>query len=188
MSVGLGPPQISPDGKWVWDGQKWLPIPPVEGAVAAPAAASIPYLAQEPQPAAEVVNAPVEISPPLWQQPASPTQLSPYRIGAAGAVGLLIIVVLLNATNIISIPWPWIAAEPTVTMIHGSPQPIVSDYVLANTFLNNALGAALSQLGLGTTAFAGPGPVRRVSTTLRISSLQSRRRPSRVRWRSWEPA
>ena len=146
MSVGLGPPQISPDGKWVWDGQKWLPIPPVEGAVAAPAAASIPYLAQEPQPAAEVVNAPVEISPPLWQQPASPTQLSPYRIGAAGAVVLLIIVVLLNATNIISIPWPWIAAEPTVTMIHGSPQPIVSDYVLANTFLNNALGPAIVSL------------------------------------------
>jgi hypothetical protein len=142
MSVGLGPPQVSPDGKWIWDGQKWLPIPQAEPV--APAAASIPYSAPEPEPAAYVYSP--EVSPPLWQQPAGPTQLSPYRIGAAGAVVLLLIVVLLNATNIISIPWPWIAAEPTVTMIHGSPKPIVSDYVLADRFLNLELGPAIVSL------------------------------------------
>jgi predicted flap endonuclease-1-like 5' DNA nuclease len=143
MSVDLGPPQISPDGKWIWDGQKWLPIPPAEPAEPA---ASIPYPAPEPEPVAYVYS-PAEANPPAWQQPAAPTRLSPYRIGAAGAVVLLVIVVVLNATNIISIPWPWIAAEPTVTMIHGSPPPIVSDYVLADRFLNLELGPAIVSLG-----------------------------------------
>jgi len=146
VSVGLGPPQVSPDGKWIWDGQNWLPIPPAEGATAAPAPGAIPYLAPEPQPAADVAYAAAEMSPPLWQQPAAQTQLSPYRIGAAGAVVLLIIVVVLNATNIISIPWPWLAAGPTVTMIHASPRPIVSDYVLADRFLNVELGPAIVSL------------------------------------------
>jgi hypothetical protein len=142
MSVGLGPPQVSPDGKWIWDGQKWLPIPP-SGEV--PPAASIPYSAPQPEPAAAVYS-PAEMSPPLWQEPASTTQLSPYRIGAAGAVVLLLAVVVLNATNIISIPWPWIPAGPTVTMIHASPRPIVSDYVLADRFLNGELGPAIASL------------------------------------------
>src|SRR5450759_2693864 len=132
MSVGLGPPQVSPDGKWIWDGQNWLPIPSMEGSAAAagPAAASIPYIAPEPQPASEVAYAPAEMSPPLWQQPAGPTQLSPYRIAAAGAAVLVLILVLLNATNIISIPWPWVAPGPTVTMINGPPKPIAPDHRL----------------------------------------------------------
>jgi len=141
MSVGLGPPQVSPDGKWIWDGQKWLPIPPPEAG--APAA-SIPYVAPEPEPA--VVYAPAEMSPPLWQQPAATTQLSPYRIGAAGAVVVVLILLVLNATNVISIPWPWTPAAPTVTMIHASPRPIVSDYVLADRFLNLSLGPAITTL------------------------------------------
>jgi hypothetical protein len=143
MSVSLGPPQISPDGKWIWDGQKWLPIPPAEPG--APAAA-IPYSAPEPEPAAAFVYSPAEVSPPLWQQPAGPTQLSPYRIAAAGAVVLVLVLVLLNATNIISIPWPWADSGPTVTMIHASPKPIVSDYVLADRFLNLELGPAIVTL------------------------------------------
>jgi len=141
MSVGLGPPQVSPDGKWIWDGQKWLPIPPSDPV--APAA-SIPYSAPLAEPAA--FDYPAEVSPPLWQQPAGTTQLSPYRIGAAGAVVLVLILVLLNATNIISIPWPWVQAGPTVTMIHASPRPIVSDYVLADRFLNGELGPAIVSL------------------------------------------
>ncbi|HKB33561.1 MAG TPA: hypothetical protein VKF16_06800 [Candidatus Dormibacteraeota bacterium] len=142
MSVGLGPPQVSPDGKWIWDGHKWLPIPPAE---AGEPAAAIGYPAPAPEPVAAVYS-PAEMNPPLWQQPAAPTQLSPYRIGAAGAVVLLLIVVGLNATGIISIPWPWIPAGPTVTMIHASPRPIVSDYVLADRFLNLEVGPAIVSL------------------------------------------
>ena len=162
MSVGLGPPQVSPDGKWIWDGQKWLPIPP-EGAVAP--GASIPYSPPEPEPAAAYAYAPAEMNPPLWQEPAGSTQLSPFRIGAAGAVVLVLIVVLLNATNIISIPWPWLAAGPTVTMIHASPRPIVSDYVLADRFLNGELGPAITTLANTLPAVqASCAPANNLST------------------------
>jgi hypothetical protein len=165
MSVGLGPPQVSPDGKWIWDGQKWLPIPPSDPV--APAA-SIPYSAPQVEPAAFVY--PAEVSPPLWQQPAGPTQLSPYRIGAAGAVVLVLILVLLNATNIISIPWPWVAAGPTVTMIHASPRPIVSDYVLADRFLNGELEPAIVSLANTLPAVqASCAPANNLSSACRTA-------------------
>jgi hypothetical protein len=165
MSVGLGPPQVSPDGKWIWDGQKWLPIPP-SGEV--PPAAGIPYSPPQPEPAA--VMYPAEVSPPLWQEPAGTTQLSPYRIGAAGAVVLLLAVVVLNATNVISIPWPWIPAAPTVTMIHASPRPIVSDYVLADRFLNGELGPAIASLANTLPAVqASCAPANNLSTACRTA-------------------
>jgi hypothetical protein len=165
MSVGLGPPQVSPDGKWIWDGQKWLPIPPA-GPVAPPE--SVPYSAPQPEPVAIVY--PAEVSPPLWQEPAGSTQLSPYRIGAAGAVVLVLIVLLLNATNIISIPWPWIPAAPTVTMIHASPRPIVSDYVLADRFLNGELGPAITTLANTLPAVqASCAPANNLSSACRTA-------------------
>src|SRR5258708_38976155 len=85
MSVGLGPPQVSPDGKWIWDGPKWLPIPPAE---AGEPAAAIGYPAPAPEPVAAVYS-PAEMNPPLWQQPAAPTQLGPHPVRAARAVALL---------------------------------------------------------------------------------------------------
>ncbi|MHB8589395.1 MAG: hypothetical protein ACYDA0_11155 [Candidatus Dormibacteraceae bacterium] len=122
MSVGLGPPQISPDGKWVWDGQQWGPIPSMEAA--AP-----------------------EASAPLWEQRPAQSGLGLYQYGAAGAVLLVLLLVVLNATSIISIPWPFTGGSPTVTMVHGSPKPLVSDYVQANRFLNLSLAPALVSLG-----------------------------------------
>lgn len=149
MSVGVGPPQVSPDGKWVWDGQKWLPLPE-EGAAAPPfEAASIPYVApaiapeEQPAPVAYVYTPPAPVTP-LWEQPKR-SGPSIYSFGALGAVGIVLVLVLLNATNIISIPWPGSSA-PTVTMIHGSPKPLVSDYVLADHFLNLSLGPAIVKL------------------------------------------
>lgn len=150
MSVGIGPPQVSPDGKWVWDGQKWLPLPP-EGAAAPPFEdASIPYvapvIAAEPQPApVAYVYTPPQPAGPAWERPA-PSGPSVFSYAAAGAVLLVLVLVLLNVTNIISIPWPGASSGPTVTMVHGSPKPLVSDYVLANTFLNNSLGPAIVSL------------------------------------------
>jgi hypothetical protein len=121
MSVDLGPPKISPDGKWVWDGQKWAPIPSME--VAAP-----------------------EVSTPLWEQP---PRSGPglYQYGAVGAVLLVVLIVILNATSIISIPWPFGGGSPTVTMVHGSPKPLISDYDQANRFLNVSLAPELVKLG-----------------------------------------
>ncbi len=150
MSVGIGPPQVSPDGKWVWDGQKWLPLPP-EGAAAAPfEAASIPYIApaiapeSQPAPVAYVYT-PEQPTTPAWERPA-PSGPNVFSYAAAGAILLVLVLVLLNVTNIISIPWPGAPSGPTVTMVHGSPKPLVSDYVLADHFLNLSLGPALIAL------------------------------------------
>jgi hypothetical protein len=121
MSIGLGPPQISPDGKFVWDGQQWVPIPTME-AVA------------------------TEASTPLWERPA---RAGPgvFQYSAIGAVLLVLLLVVLNATSIISIPWPFTGGSPTVTMVHGSPKPTVSDYDQANKFLNDSLAPELVKLG-----------------------------------------
>jgi hypothetical protein len=118
MSVGIGPPQVSPDGKWVWDGQKWVPIPTMEA------------VAPEP-------------STPLWQQ-RTPSGPSIYRYAAGAAVAVVLLLVVLNATNIIQIPWP--GTSPTVTMAHGSPIPLVSDYDQASRFLDLSLGPAIVSL------------------------------------------
>ncbi|SRR5713226_3976217 len=147
MSVGLGPPQLSPDGKWIWDGQKWLPLPPETSAAPVEQGASISYIDPEvrPEPVAYVYTPPLPVRP-LWEAPA-PSRPSPYSFVALGAVGLVLLLVLLNATNIISIPWPGASSGPTVTMVHGSPKPLVSDYVLADHFLNLSLGPAIVNLG-----------------------------------------
>lgn len=134
MSVEIGPPQVSPDGKWIWDGQKWLPLPPAGTAEPEPQPAPVAYVYT---PAAPVT--------PLWEQPAR-SGPSIYSFAALGAVGLVLLLVLLNATNIISIPWPGASSGPTVTMVHGSPKPLVSDYVLADHFLNLSLGPAIVNL------------------------------------------
>ena len=147
MSVGVGPPQLSPDGKWIWDGQKWLPLPPETAAAPTAEAASIPYLDPDPQPepVAYVYTPPLPVRP-LWEAPV-PTMPSIYSFAALGAIGLVLLLVLLNVTNIISIPWPGASSGPTVTMVHGSPKPLVSDYVLADHFLNLSLGPAIVNLG-----------------------------------------
>jgi hypothetical protein len=121
MSIGLGPPQVSPDGKFVWDGHQWVPIPTMEAV--AP-----------------------ESSTPLWEQPA---RRGPglFQYTAIGAVLLVLLLVVLNATSIISIPWPFGGGSPTVTMVHGSPKPLVSDYDQANHFLNDSLSPELVKLG-----------------------------------------
>jgi hypothetical protein len=121
MSVDLGPPKISPDGKWVWDGQKWVAIPSMEAVTP-------------------------EVSTPLWERPAR-TGPGLYQYGAVGAVLLVLLLVVLNSTSIISIPWPFGGGSPTVTMVHGSPKPLVSDYDQANRFLNLSLAPSLVQLG-----------------------------------------
>jgi hypothetical protein len=146
MSVGIGPPQLSPDGKWIWDGQKWLPLPPAGAAAPILESAPTSYVTPEPQPApVAFVYTPVAPVTPLWEEPA-PSGPSIYSYGALGAVGLVLLLVLLNVTNIISIPWPGASSGPTVTMVHGSPKPLVSDYVLADHFLNLSLGPAIVTL------------------------------------------
>jgi len=46
------PPQLSPDGKWVWDGKQWLPVARREAVFPAFAAVEVEQMEPEPAPAA----------------------------------------------------------------------------------------------------------------------------------------
>ena len=157
MSVGLGPPQVSPDGKWIWDGQKWLPIP--EATWEPAAAALIPQVAVVAAPAKRVVQvSPLEIPPPepaaysdlvavvetpvtpLWEVPVRSGKTMYMYVGAA-VVALIMVMVLLNS-NVIQLPWPG-GASSTASQ---SPRPTTSDYARAD-HLTAALAPAIVKVG-----------------------------------------
>jgi len=157
MSVGLGPPQVSPDGKWIWDGQKWLPIP--EATWEPAAAAVIPQVAVVAAPVKRVVQvSPLEMPPPepaaysypvavvetpvtpLWEEPVRSGKTMYMYVGAA-VVALIMVMVLLNS-NVIQLPWPGGASSSASQ----SPRPTTSDYARADV-LNATLAPALVKVG-----------------------------------------
>jgi hypothetical protein len=157
MSVGLGPPQVSPDGKWIWDGQKWLPIPeptwepdaaalaPQVAVIAAPVQRRVqvsPLEIPSPEPAAfsypvAVVEAPVT---PLWVEPVRSGRTMYFYVGAAAVV--LVMLMVLLSSNVIQLPWPGGASSS----VSQSPRPTASDYIRADA-LNAALAPALVKVG-----------------------------------------
>jgi hypothetical protein len=157
MSVGLGPPQVSPDGKWIWDGQKWLPIPepswePAAGAlipqvavVAAPVQRAVhasPLEIPPPEPAAfaypvAVTEAPVT---PLWEEPVRSGKTMYIYVGAAAVV--LVMLMILLSSNVIQVPWPG-GSSNTASQ---SPRPTTSDYARAD-LLSTTLAPALVKVG-----------------------------------------
>ena len=157
MSVGLGPPQVSPDGKWIWDGQKWLPIPeatwepaaaaliPQVAVIAAPVQRRVevsPLDIPPPEPAAfsypvAVVETPVT---PLWEEPVRSGRTMYIYVGAAAVV--LVMLMVLLSSNIIQLPWPGSASSPASQ----SPRPTISDYARADR-LNTTLAPALVKVG-----------------------------------------
>ncbi|HSO93558.1 MAG TPA: hypothetical protein VLS53_03690 [Candidatus Dormibacteraeota bacterium] len=157
MSVGLGPPQVSPDGKWIWDGQKWLPIP--EATWEPAAAALIPRAAVVAAPAQRVVQvSPLEIPPPepaafsypvaVSETPITPLGEEPVRSGrtmymyiGAAVVVLIMVMVILNS-NVIQMPWPGGASSSASQ----SPRPTISDSARADR-LNATLAPALAGAG-----------------------------------------
>jgi hypothetical protein len=166
-SPTLLPPQLSPDGKWIWDGHQWQPLPDATWEPAAevvlpqavPVAAPIQQRAQpspveiQPQqapvryvaaayPVADiaVVDAPVV---PLWVEPAR-SGLTIYMYAGAAAVVLVMLMMVLNSTNIIQLPWPGGASSSAG--VQQPPTPKTSDYARADRFLNVYLAPALPSL------------------------------------------
>jgi hypothetical protein len=163
MSIGtpppLLPPQLSPDGRWIWDGHQWQPLPeatwepaaaaviPQAIAVAAPTQPRVPARPVEvyQQPAA--VSYPVADYPrddvpvtPLWEEPAK-SGLTIYMYAGAAAVVLIMLMMVLNSTNIIQLPWPGGASSSPG--IQHPPTPKTSDYARADRFLTVYLAPAL---------------------------------------------
>jgi hypothetical protein len=171
-SPTLLPPQLSPDGKWIWDGHQWQPLPestwepaaevvlPQAVAVAAPLQPRIqarPVEIQpqpQPQPAPvsyraasyPVADYPVANTPvtPLWAEPAR-SGLTIYMYAGAAAVVLIMLMMVLNSTNIIQLPWPG-GASSSAGAQH-PPIPKTSDYARADRFLNVYLAPALPSVG-----------------------------------------
>jgi hypothetical protein len=161
MSVGSSPPQtppqLSPDGRWVWDGHQWQPVPVVVGDVAgvlpvfpvaqvavapAPApAAAVAY--SPPQYIAPAIEAPVV---PLWRE--APRQgISIYLFVAAALVVLVMAMMALNSMNIVRLPWQSdgvVQVRPT-----SAPTPLLTertDYARADSFLTLSLAPAVAAL------------------------------------------
>lgn len=77
------PPQISPDGKFYWDGQRWLPMQ-------TPAAQEPPpQVAQQPPP----VQAFPQQVPPTY---AAPKKGHALRNGAIGCIGLIVLLIIIG--------------------------------------------------------------------------------------------
>ena len=162
MTVGSSPPQtppqLSPDGRWVWDGHQWQPVPVVVGDVAgvvtvaavAPARAPVAVAYTPSQVQAPVipyaVPAAEESAVPLWVE--KPRQgISMYLFAAAALIVLIMAMMALNSLNIVRMPWEsdgQTQARPTPT-----PTPLLamrSDYARADRFLNGSLSPAVTAL------------------------------------------
>jgi hypothetical protein len=161
------PPQISPDGKWVWDGTEWQPVAGRDSGRQAvfpafsQAALDSALMGAEPAPRqveapSPVMNYPVDYTNPqslvpLWQRQAP--RVNKYVVyGAVGAVVLVMAMIFLNSLGTIS--WPWSSDGPVQAVGTPGPAPPVmrSDYAVANRFLAGFLSPALAQMNKTTAA------------------------------------
>ncbi len=152
------PPQMSPDGQWVWDGIEWQPVGThrsvfpswnsIRVEPAQPAAAPAPAQAvmEQPQP---VMSYPVyavadAVAPPLWQRQS--TGLNKYLYWAAGGIALVTAVILINSMAPF-IEWPWSGGSGAAPAATGLP-PLATrtDYARADRFVRLSLGPAMSSL------------------------------------------
>jgi hypothetical protein len=182
----IPPPQLSPDGKWVWDGTQWQPIadssePVHKGVFAAwnsiqvePAdpvadlAQRAPMQIRAPVPLAVQMSPPMEAQAPqpeidysytvndptitpLWLQPKS-SGVTKYLYFGAGLVVVVIVLMLLNSLNFVSLPFIGAssgtqqAAKPSPTPSAYTPAPVRSEFSRADGFLNGSLGPAIDSL------------------------------------------
>ena len=168
---------LSPDGKWVWDGQQWQPIAQhesvfpswqsiaVEPAAAAPVAPVAP--AAMPGPAPAIVQPAVnpamyfpqapQQNAPLWKRGQEPKQtgMNNMLYIAAGVVVIVIILVVLNSVFPLwlLLPGPKASAGPPPPKASPVPQLAVrSDYGRADYFINVQLGKEMETLNPALTA------------------------------------
>lgn len=165
----LQPPQLSPDGKYVWDGSQWQPIAGMTEATHAGVFPSWDSIQVDPSnPAAGLneqaspVQAPVQMQPvvpaidysyanaepstPLWQQPNK--GVSTYLYFGGGLVVLLMAMIVLNSLNLVQLPFLSAGSSSPVQTAKPSPTPDYSgtDYDRADRFLNGSVAPALVNL------------------------------------------
>ena len=148
---------LSPDGKWVWDGAQWQPIahhetlfPSWQSAVAvasaAPVPAPIPIPTPAPtpavvQPVIPALSYPQTGAPaaPLWKREPKQTGMNYAMYFAAGAVGIVIILIVLNSVFPLWLLLPGPKGAPAPPAPKASPLPELaqrSDYARADYFVS----------------------------------------------------
>lgn len=149
------PPQMSPDGQWVWNGTEWQPVGTHRSVFpswnslrvepAQPVAAQAQAVMTQPEPVmAYPVYAVAEVAaPPLWQRQS--TGINKYLYWAAGAIVLVIAVILVNSMAPF-IEWPWEASSAAPAATGLPPLATRSDYARSDRFLHAELTPAMSAL------------------------------------------
>ena len=153
-SPPVQPPQLSPDGKWVWDGAQWRPVVTAEPVHAGVFPAFSGITVDAPDPASQFVDpapaaagqyappAAVDYSlpqidepvVPLWQQRKS-TGINMFLYPIAGAAVLVIGMIILNSVGYIQLPFvssnssnaPAPAAKPSPTPDFSGPESVRAD-------------------------------------------------------------
>jgi hypothetical protein len=174
VSIDTGPPaqppQLSPDGNWVWDGSQWQPV---TGDGAAPAHAGVfrAYDSIVVEPSAPTVEAAAPLGVQYEQQYPAPAPAIDYSYGGSqpdltplwqqskgggygrylyfGAAILLFVMVLIVLNSMSFVQLPFIStgskSSPPQAIVTTSPTPDTSgpDSVRADRFLNGQLKPAL---------------------------------------------
>jgi hypothetical protein len=160
------PPQLSPDGKWVWDGTQWQPVASVEptheavfaawnsiqvepAGPAGAAAQPVPVPVDESAPAVDYSYPAAEPTGALWEQPKG-TGISTYLYAGAAFVVLLIAIIVLNSLNLVQLPGfgsgshssASSSSSPSPSVSPG-PAPVRSEFGRADLFLNGSLAPKL---------------------------------------------
>jgi hypothetical protein len=171
------PPQMSPDGNWVWDGAQWQPVTGVEpthegvfaayankveaadqavglaepAVVAAPVQVAAPAVNYAyPAPAADYGYTAPDPGVPLWQTPKSSGKTVYLYVGGAVVLFLMVLVVL-NTINFLSLPFVGSrtsSSPPQAAVPSPTPGPTTrSEYTRADVFLNGSFRPALADFG-----------------------------------------
>ena len=171
------PPQMSPDGNWVWDGSQWQPVTGVEpthegvfaayankveaadtavgvapsAGVVAPVQVAAPAPDYPyPAPAVDYGYATPEPVVPLWQEPKGSGKTVYLYVGGAVVLFLMVLIVL-NTINLVSLPFiggRTASSSPDASKPSPAPTTVTrSEYSRADIFLNGSFGPALATFG-----------------------------------------
>jgi hypothetical protein len=135
------PPQMSPDGKWIWDGAQWRPIAVHEAAfpnwksVGAGFVPETDARAQTvvmtpppsrrdavPPPAFRLASPAPNMAAPLWQRASAGLDLKRYAPMAIAAVALVVVIVLVSVVATLALTARQSPSAPSVaTTSTGGP-------------------------------------------------------------------
>jgi hypothetical protein len=168
------PPQMSPDGNWVWDGSQWQPVTGVEpihegvfaayahkveaadqavgvaqpGAVGVPVQVPAPAMDDPypaPAPAADYYPATDPVVP-LWQQQKSSGKSVYLYVGGAVVLFLMVLIVL-NSISLVSLPFIGTSSKSQQgAKPPPSANPVRSEFGRADDFMKGSFVPALLTL------------------------------------------